>query len=195
MKMKKLIAMALAGGWMMFLSSCSENHATKPVASKPKIDKTSAASVKEDGTAIGSIETDSYVMKLHRAFAYEAQGSDVLAGFKPKEGFKFIYLDVSLRNKGPQKLDGGFLFIDLKLTGENGVEYKKPAAALAAYTSEHPEDSNTDEYNALWGTFDPNEFHREIVYAVEVPKELNSFVVSMPVVARKKDRRELKFSL
>ena len=160
-----------------------------------KAAKKSTAPVKGDGPSIGTIETDAYIMKLHRAFSYEPAGSEVLAGMKPKAGHKFIYLDVSLKNKGPEKLEGGFLFIALRVTNANGIEYKKPATALAAYTSERPEESNSDEYNALWESFKPNELHREVVYAVAVPKNENSFVLHLPADRFRKEWKTVSFSL
>ena len=196
--MKKIILFAgLLGFAGVITTSCSDNKAaqTEELAIPKKEKKTDAAPVKTDGPSIGAIETDNYVMKLHRAFAYEPKGSEILVGMKPKPGFKFIYLDVSLKNKSAEKLDGDFLFIALKLTDEKGVEYKKPAAALAAYATDHPEDNNGGEYAALWETFEPGEFHREIVYAVEVPAEKNNFELHMPTNSLRKEWKKISFSL
>lgn len=194
---KRFLSAAIIGFSVVSISSCSDNKAAevKPVVlSKKELEK-SIAPVKTDGPALGSIETGNYVLKLHRAFAYEPKGSEILAGMKPKPGQKFIYLDVSLRNTGTEKLEGGFLFIALKLTDENGTEYKKPAAALAAYSTDHPEDDNSTEYAALWESFAPAEFHREIVYAVEVPTEKKNFVLHMPVDRLRKEWKTISFTL
>lgn len=176
--------------------SCSDNIAAeaKPRKFIRKIEADTLL-VKKDGPSIGIIETETYVLKLHRAFAYQPEESDILVGFKPKDGYKFVYLDVSLKNKSAAKLDGGALFIALKVTSTKGVEYKKPSTALAAYATEHPEDNNEIEYNALWESFEPNEFHREIVYAVEVPKNVNKFILHMPTDNKRKEWKELEFSL
>lgn len=179
------------------ITSCSNNNAAElRIKSETNNEaRKSAAPVKADGPAIGSIETETYVLKLHRAFAYMPKGSEILAGMKPKPGHKFIYLDVSLKNKSTEKLEGGFLFIALRVTDEKGNEFKKPAAALAAYTSDHPEESNDEEYAALWESFRPNEFHREIVYAVEVPADENKFVLHLPINKLRKEWKRIPFSL
>jgi hypothetical protein len=195
--MKKIImaGLAISLASAMF-SSCQDNRAAGSESAKPgaKKDENKAA-VKADGPAIGTIETDKYVMKLHQAFTYKPAESTVMANWTPKEGYRFIYLDVSLRNKGAEPLDGGFVFIALKVTDKNGVEYKKPAAALAGYTTDHPEASNQKEYEALWEKFDPNEFHREIIYAVEVPEDINEFTLSLPADRQRKEWKQLSFSL
>ena len=196
--MKKLIAISVIVTLSLSaLTSCNENKAAgvKVNSATPTETKKSAAPVKEDGPAIGTIETSSYVLKLHRAFTYEPKGSEILNGMKPKQGFKFIYLDVSLKNKGAQSLEGEFLFIALRVTDAEGNEFKKPAAALAAYTTEHTRESNDDEYSALWETFKPNEFHREVVYAVEVPLNEKSFVLHLPTDPLRKEWKTINFSL
>jgi hypothetical protein len=178
-----------------FLFSCSDDPAVDKTGDSKANKKKLLVKSATDGPFIGAIETPDYLLKLHRAFIYETTGNEVVAGTKPKEGYKFIYLDVSLKNKSSQKLDGGFLFIGLTVKDEKGTEYKKPAAALASYITEHPQEDNGAEYGALWKTFKPQEFHRAIVYAVEVPKGINEFVLSMPVAPRAKERKELKFIL
>jgi len=196
--MKKIVLSLLAAGSLgIAFSSCAENKAAevKTEVMEKKINTQKATNKKEDGPAIGSIETEAYVVKLHRAFTYEPAGSAVLAGTRPKPGHRFIYLDVSLRNKSAEKLEGGFLFIALKLTDSKGVEYKKPAAGLAAYTTEHPEDNNDAEYAALWEAFKPNEFHREIVYAVEVPQGEKNFVLHLPTDRHRTIWKSISFSL
>ena len=176
--------------------SCNDNQAA--IANKPAVVETkkeSKAPVKNDSAAIGIIQTGNYEMKLHRAFVYAPQGSDVLAGFTPRPGHKFVYLDVSLKNTGEDLVDGGQIFIALKITGDNGAEYKKPAAALAAFTSENPGASNADEYNALWEKFTHGEFHRDIIYAVEVPGSMMHFTLSIPADRKRKEWKQIKFSL
>ena len=181
--------------------SCSDNHAANHSVNRNAIDnqktknEKDARPVKSDGLGIGQIETNAFVLKLHRAFTYEPKGNEIIAGTKPMPGHKFIYLDVSLRNKSAQKLEGGFLFIALRVTDEKGKEYKKPAAALAAYTSANPEDNNNAEYAALWESFDQNEFHREIIYAVEVPENEKTFVLHLPTDRLRKEWKTITFSL
>lgn len=179
------------------LTACSENKAAEPTLAKTakKEEKKSKSTVKTDGPSVGAIETETYTLKLHRAFTYEPKGSPILAGLKPKAGHKFIYLDVSLKNKSAEQLEGGFLFIALRVTDAKGTEFKKPAAGLAAYTSENPDESNDDEYAALWESFAPEEFHREVVYAVEVPAAENNFVLHMPADRKRKEWKTISFSL
>jgi hypothetical protein len=200
--MKKTILFGLSVGLAAALfSACQGNQAAEPKSKDiAEITKKEAASketgtAKTDGNSIGAIETDNYTMKLHSVFAYSPQKSDVMANWTPKPGYRFIYLDVSLRNKSTQPLDGGAVFIALKVTDKNGVEYKKPATALAAYTSDHPEAQNLKEYNALWEKFEPNEFHREIIYAVEVPENVNDFILSLPADKRRKEWKQVSFNL
>jgi hypothetical protein len=195
--MKRFFYTSLFVSLVASATSCSDNKAAGVMVKSATAAQTekSSAPVKTDGEAIGAIETENYVLKLHRAFAYEPNGSKILTGMKPKAGHKFIYLDVSLKNKSAEKLDGGFLFIALRVTDAKGTEYKKPAAGLAAYSSEHPEENNDDEYAALWETFKPNEFHREIVYAVEVPAAENNFVLHLPTDRKRKEWQTLSFSL
>lgn len=194
--MKNLMAAGLLTGLVATtIVSCNDNQAANLKPSVKTGKKEMSAMAKKDSAAIGMIKTATYEMKLHRAFTYVPQGSDMLVGFTPKAGFKFIYLDVSLKNMGTAKLDGGEIFIALKVIGSDSKEYKKPAAALAAFTSENPASCSTEEYNALWEKFAPNEFHREIVYAVEVPENMNGFTLSIPVDRSRKEWKELKFSL
>jgi hypothetical protein len=200
--MKKTILFGLSVGLAAALfSACQGNQAAEPKSKDiAEITKKEAASketgtAKTDGNSIGAIGTDNYTMKLHSVFAYSPQKSDVMANWTPKPGYRFIYLDVSLRNKSTQPLDGGAVFIALKVTDKNGVEYKKPATALAAYTSDHPEAQNLKEYNALWEKFEPNEFHREIIYAVEVPENVNDFILSLPADKRRKEWKQVSFNL
>jgi len=41
----------------------------------------------------------------------------------------------------------------------------------------------------------PDEFHREIIYAVEVPEGMNNFTLSLPVDRLRKEWKEINFSL
>jgi hypothetical protein len=195
--MKNMLIIGLWFGLVTGLVSCSDNNAAEVTikSETSKNAKKNTVPVKTDGPAIGAIETEDFVLKLHSAFVYEPKGSDVLTGMKPKAGHKFIYLDVSLKNKGTEKLEGGFLFIALRVTDEKGKEFKKPAAGLAAYTSEQPGKYNDDEYAALWESFQPGEFHREVVYAVEVPVAANNFVLHLPVDKQRKEWKTIPFSL
>jgi hypothetical protein len=197
MKTKKI----MCSGLLIILvaglfSACQHNQAAEVKAKNTnELPKKETAASKPDDASVGTIETENYIMKLHRAFTYSPKKSEVMANWTPKQGYRFIYLDVSLRNKSVQPLDGGFVFIALKVTDKNGTEYKKPAAALAAYTSDHPEAQNLKEYNALWEKFEPNEFHREIIYAVEVPEDINEFILSLPADKRRKEWKQLSFTL
>jgi hypothetical protein len=196
--MKKLIVSTFIAGLIATaVTSCNDNQAApaKPAATKATEKKETAAPVKKDSAAMGNIQTTGWEMKLHRAFVYAPAGSEVLAGFTPKPGFKFMYLDVSLKNTGADVVDGGQIFIALKITGSDGKEYKKPAAGLAAFTTENPNASNLDEYNAMWEKFEANEFHRELVYCVEVPADMKEFTLSLPADRLRKEWKEIKFSL
>jgi hypothetical protein len=196
--MKNLIATGLVAGLLAtVIVSCNDNQAApvKPAEHKKSGKKEITAPVKKDSAAIGSIQTANWEMKLHRAFVYTPAGSEILAGFTPKPGHKFMYLDVSMKNTGADQLDGGQIFIALKVIGNNGTEYKKPAAALAAFTSENPGASNLEEYNALWEKFEQHEFHREILWAVEVPESMKEFKIMLPADRLRKEWKELKFSL
>ena len=179
------------------LASCSDNNAAALNTGhrSNKMEKKLAVPVKKDGAFIGSIETESYLLKLHRVFTFQPKGSDLVDGTKPRSGHKFIYLDVSLKNTGREKFDGGFLLIAMRITDDKGIEYKKQAAALAAYTSENAGSSNPDEYDALWSSFKPGDFHREVVYGVEVPADAKSFTLHMPTDRQRKDWKTIHFSL
>jgi hypothetical protein len=180
----------------MMLPACQDNHATEPGKNGIEVPaKETIASPKTDDAAIGFIKTENYVMKLHSVFNYKPKPVAGMANMEPKPGFRFIYLDVSLRNTGTAKLDGGDLFIALKITDKNGIEYKKPAMALAAYATEHPDDQSDKEYNALWEKFEPNEFHRALIYAVEVPVNIKKYILSLPVDRTRKEWREIEFEL
>ncbi len=196
--MKKMIVASLAISLTAIIFvSCQDNHAaeTKPVKKVSKQKEESKAAIKADGPAIGSIETADYEVKLHQVFSYKPEADAVMANWTPKKGHRFIYLDVSLRNKSAAVIDGGFVFIALKVTDMQGVEYKKPATALASYLTDHPEAQNQHEYNEMWGKFEPNEFHRELVYAVEVPENINEFELSLPADKKRKEWKKLQFSL
>lgn len=177
-------------------TSCNQQQ-KKNTSAKENITEPPAQSKKAADTSfIGAIETEAYVMKLHDVFSYEPKmGDEVLSNIHPKEGYRFIYLDVSLLNKGAGVVDGGSLFISLKVEDEKGVIYKKPSMALAVYCSENPGAQDKEEYDSLWETFTPGEFHRAIVYAVEVPVGVKNFTLSLPVDKLKKDWQKTNFSI
>ena len=195
--MKKNFTAALIILSSIVMSSCTENRASETrVDAKEKSKDTKAqVPIKTDGPVLGMIETDQYIMKLHRAFHYNPAGNKIPASTRPKAGYKFIYLDVSLKNKDEKTLDGGFLFIGLKITDENNKEYRKPVAALAIYKTENPDENDDKEYKAMWGKLQPGEFHRALIYAVEVPESLHDLILSMPVKERARDFKQIRFSL
>lgn len=198
--MQKSSYILLSAVFIASIFIACENKQSAKNSSPQKIEakaqkNTESAPIKTDGKGIAEISTEDYVMKLHNVFAYQPTDETILAGMKPKEGFRFIYLDVSLKNTSSEKLDGGSLFIALKINGEDGQEYKKPAAALASYLTENPGKSNKEEYDELWENFQPGEFHRELIYAVEVPVHITNFSLSMPVDRQRKEWKTLKFSV
>ena len=66
---------------------------------------------------------------------------------------------------------------------------------MAAYTSENPNENTDDEYNDLWKTFQQNEFHRAIIYCVEVPVAVKNFVLHIPTGRKRKEWKTINFSL
>lgn len=196
--MKKIALAAVVFSLASILfSACQANHAAEPrVKGKSKKDSTSKkTTVKREEPPIGTILTENYVMNLHGVFVYFPKKSAGMANWKPKEGHRWIYLDVSLRNVSRKPLDGGAVFIALKIKDKNGVEYKKPAAALAAYHSDNPGVQDVKEYDGLWASFTPGEYHREVIYAVEVPENINEFTLSLPVDKLRKEWKQIDFSL
>ena len=191
------IALAAALGLLVASSACTQKKGDE-TAKQTSFDKkpTSNTPDKKDGAFISSIETGDYIMKLHNAFVYTSHTTNaVVTNVKPKEGFRFVYLDVSLTNKSSGPIDGGSLFISMKVTDDKGTEYKKPAMALALYRTENTGAEEREEYKALWETFKPGDMHRAIVYAVEVPAHINDFIISLPTDRKRKEWNTARFSI
>ena len=76
--MKRLPAASIIVLASILTFSCSDNRAamikSKAAPIKTEVEPNKPA-VKKDGPAIATIETETYLLKLHRAFDYDAPGS------------------------------------------------------------------------------------------------------------------------
>lgn len=145
-------------------------------------EKSAAAPQKAgDEAAIAVIETDSYVMKVHRAIPF-MPGQDPLGMLKVKEGHRYVVLDMSVKNKSNEPLEMGSIMLVTKISDESGKSYGGNIGALTAYLLQNPDPRHDDEYEAVWSMeFKPGEYHRAIALGVEVPADIKTFVLTAPV--------------
>ena len=151
-----------------------------------------------DGPAVAMLETDKFVMKLHKAIAFFPK-SDPFGMFKVTEGHHFIVLDMSVKNKTSEILDMGQIFIHANVKDDKGNKYNilSGVTPIASYTYDNPTDYHQKEYEALWSnTFPANGFHRTTVLGLEAPKDVKNFILTIPTEpGSKKEKKEIQFTL
>lgn len=151
----------------------------------------------QDGPAIATLQTENYTAKVHRAIPFDAK-KDEMGLFKVKDGHQFIVLDMSIKNTSDQSIEMGNILLETKIKDEKGRDIELSVMAVGAYTYTYSLPGHQQQYDALWSKMNPGDFYRAAVLGMEAPKDVKTFILSMPI----KDgfgsdipRKELKVSL
>ncbi|HEY8607696.1 MAG TPA: hypothetical protein VIM12_11345 [Noviherbaspirillum sp.] len=179
--MKKMIPVLVA--CLALLTACERMPPEAPAAA-------AAPSV----PAVGMIETENYVMTLHRAIPFTPK-TDALGLIKAKDGHRYVVLDISVQNKSREVLEMGTIMLFSKVTDKNGKSYGGNLGALTAWALDNPDPKHQDEYDAVWSMeFPPGETHRAVVLGLELPLDVTELVFSAPVKANmNSETRQIRF--
>ncbi|GIZ50508.1 hypothetical protein [Noviherbaspirillum aridicola] len=132
---------------------------------------------------LGTIDTDSYSLTLHRAISFTPK-TDALGLLKTREGHRYVVLDIGVTNKGKEPLEMGTILLFSKVTDKNGKSYGGNLGALTAYTIDHPDPKHQDAYDAVLSMeFPAGATHRAVVLGLELPQDVKELVFSAPVRA------------
>lgn len=174
MKIQKKTVAALFAA-VALTGACDKDGANEVVSTAPAMKVVAPP-------ALGLIDTGGYVMTLHRAIPFQPKTKT--AGLKPRNGYRYVVLDISMKNKGGDALDMGKIMKSAKITDQNGKSYRVSAATLQAYNAEYPDPRQQAEYDALQAAaFKPGETHRALVLGLELPADVKALVLSLPVGA------------
>lgn len=189
----KLIPALLAA--TALLAACGK----EPPASGPAAGTQASAPAQPDmpeAKALGRIETDSYVLTLHRAIGFMPK-TDALGLLKTRDGHRYAVLDISVTNKGSEPLEMGTIMLFSKIADRNGNSYGGNLGALTAYTLDYPDPKHQEQYDALLSMeFPAGATHRAVVLGLELPQDVKELVFSVPVKAdMNAERKQIAFSL
>lgn len=184
---KKLLPLALSS--LLIMAGCDE----APLQAKTE---TSTGSASANFQALAVIETDDYEMKVHRAIPFLPK-SDPLGMLKLPDGYQYIVLDLSVRNKSNEPLEMGSILLVSKVTDEAGKALEGNMEALIAYTVENPDPRQDTEYDEMWSMeFKPGAVHRAIALGVQAPSTMRTLIFAVPAKAGgSKDFRQVKFQV
>jgi hypothetical protein len=176
-------------------TSC--NNDNKESAKNETSNTSSAAtSLKaEDAAAIATIETEDYILKVHKAIPFAPDASKTAGAFTPKDGNKFVALDVSVKSKASQSIEMGAIMLTTEITDEKGTKFGGTVPVLTAYSLTYPDSKFQDEYDAIWNDFPANAFHRTTALGFEAPKDVKTFMLKVPVKAYGNEKKEVTFTL
>lgn len=149
-----------------------------------------------DGSAIATLETGDFVLKIHKAIPFTLKPKSYQP-FKVDPSTKLVVLDVSVRNKLSTPLDFARILGMTVLKGKSDKNLMAPWA-VAAYEVDYAEPNHQKEYDALWNEhFEPNGFHRAILIGFNPRKEENNFTLVVPSKADFNNpmTKEVSFSL
>jgi hypothetical protein len=152
----------------------------------------------EDGPAIATIETETYVMKIHKVIPFMPDITKTAGAFTPKEGNQYIALDLSVRSKSDKPFSMGNIVLASNIIDDKGNKYGDLMGSMVAFNLTFPEQENQSESEAIWSTeFAPKEFHRSIALAFEAPRDVKNFTFSAPVSddIMKPEKKQAQFSL
>lgn len=186
---KKLICALCAA--LALLGACGkEQPGPASAAASPAVPDTAAPQ------ALGTIETDSYLLTLHRAISFVPK-TDALGLLKTKEDHRYVVLDIGVANKSAQPLEMGSIMLFSRITDTNGKSYGGNLGALTAYTIDHPDPKHQEAYDALLSMeFQPGASHRAVVLGLELPRDVKELVFSAPVAAdMHSEMRQIRFAL
>jgi hypothetical protein len=197
--------LTVAGIFLVSFIACNddktdsnEEKKTAKVESKQtettKIKTTNPAQV-SDGPAIGQIETNDFVLKVHRAITFELAPKSY-EPIKVPPGHKLVVLDISIRNKTAGQYNMGKILIMTEVKDSKGKNDAGPWV-VGAYMVDHPDAGHQPEYDALWSDhFGAGEFHRAILLGLDPPKEEKTITLLVPEKANyNAPRKELKIAI
>jgi hypothetical protein len=155
-----------------------------------------AAGQAQDGPAIATVETADFVLKVHKAIPFEPNASKTGGAFKPRDGNRFVALDISVRNKSQRPLAMGTIMLQTQIVDDSGKSHGNMLPVLTAYTLSYPDPAQQEQYEAIWAMeYAPGAFHRTVAEGFEAPKELKSFTIRVPVRPNADEKAEAKFTL
>lgn len=198
-KMKQVFLPFLTA--ICLLAACSndnkESSKTETTSSLRETNATSLPSAKpEDDAAIAIIETDAYILKVHKAIPFMPDATKTAGAFKPKDGNQYIALDISVKSKSNQPLEMGSLMLATQVTDEKGSKFGELIPALTSYTLTYPDSKQQEEYDAIWSEeYAPGQQHRTVAFGFEAPKEVKTFIIKMPVKAYASETKQATFTL
>ena len=204
MKCRSLIPLVVL---LAFLSSCGSNatkteqqenkttDTVKKQEAQPAPPPAAANDAVTDGPAIATLETESFILKIHRAIEF-TPAPKAYQAFKIKEGHKLVALDVSVKSKLSGPLDMGMILTMSALKDGKAHAYMAPWV-VAAYMIDNPDPVHQKEYDALWSNkFGAGEFHRAILLGMDPPAAEKDFTLTMPEKADfNAAKKSVKFSL
>jgi len=199
--MKKNMSYGVLAAALLVLAGCGKGEGSGQQAAGAPVAQASApaaapAGKPADGQAIAVIETDTYVMKVHRAIPFMPR-NEPAGMLKVKEGHRYVVFDISVRNKSSQPLEMGSIMLVTKIADETGKSYGGHLGALTSYLVDNPDPNHDAEYEGVWSMeLPPGAFHRALSLGVEAPVNVNAFVISAPPKPNDvANMRSAKFSL
>lgn len=186
--MKKKIP-AIACSLIVFIGlSCGNSEAPKTANSDNTEKKEEAVSQKTeasiinsvtDDAAIATLETSDFILKIHKAIPFSLKPKSYQP-FKVDPATKLVALDVSVRNKLSTPINFSRILGSSVIKGKGDKNLLAPWV-VAAYEVDYAEPNHQKEYDALWSSsFEPNGFHRTILFGINPSKEEKEFTLTVP---------------
>lgn len=150
----------------------------------------------DDGPAIATMETNDFILKIHRAIPFELKPKSYQP-IKVDPATKLVVLDVSVRNKLSTPINFSRILGMTVIKGDGDKNLMAPWV-VGAYEVDYAEANHQKEYDALWSSqFEPNGFHRAILIGLNPKKDENNFTMIVPGKAdfNNPEKKEIKFSL
>ena len=177
--MKKQISIPTLSIAIFFCVSCGNGEAFKAGNSNFTANKTQDTSTKaetstavsvNDDAAIATIETNDFILKVHKAIPFTLKPKSYQP-FKVDPSKKLIALDISVRSKLTKPINFSRILGMAVIKGKGEKNLLAPWV-VAAYEVNYPEQNHQKEYDALWSeSFEPNGFHRAILFGINPSKD------------------------
>lgn len=149
-----------------------------------------------DDAAIATIETDTYVLKVHKAIPFMPDEAKTAGVFKPKEGNQYVALDISVKSKSKEPLEMGTIMLATEITDEKGTKFGGLLEVLTPYTLMYPNPNHDAEYGAIWSEeYAPGDFHRAVALGFEASKDVKTFIIKVPTKANANEKKQATFTL
>ncbi|HWI91635.1 MAG TPA: hypothetical protein VNT20_10195 [Flavisolibacter sp.] len=164
--------------------------------SMPAPVQTVAQSNVDDGPAIATMETNDFVLKIHRAISFELKPKSYQP-IKVDPSTKLVVLDVSVHNKLSTPINFSRILGMTVIKGDGDKNLMAPWV-VGAYEVDYAEANHQKEYDALWSSqFEPNGFHRAVLIGLNPKKDENNFTMIVPGKPdfNSPEKKEIKFNL